>query len=141
VSRASVVSGGLLLLLGLLSIAEALRVRDDWLGAKLMPLIVGGVLVLLGAAHLVGPAEAKPAWPDAASARRVVVMFMALALYVALMPVLGFLLATFLLALALVRMLATYSWTRTLLTTAGIAVGSHVVFQRWLGMPLPALWE
>ena len=114
-----------------------MRVRDSLLGAKLMPLIVGGALVLLGAAHLVRPAETKPAWPDAASARRVVVMFMALALYVALMPVLGFLLATFALAFVLVRMLGTYSWRRTVLATVGIAVGSHLVFQRWLGMPLP----
>jgi hypothetical protein len=38
-------------------------------------------------------------------------------------------------------MLATYSWARTVLVAVGIAVGSHLVFQRWLGMPLPAMWN
>jgi hypothetical protein len=135
--RARTVSGAVLVALGLLSLAEAARVRDTLLGAKLMPLIVGGVLVLLGAAHLVGAVETAPEWPDAASARRVAAMLAALAAYVAGMPFVGFLPATLVLALVLVRMLATYSWTRTGLAAVGIAVGSHLVFQRWLGMPLP----
>jgi len=139
--RARLVSGVLLIALGLLSMVEAARVRDTLLGAKLMPLIVGGVLALLGAAHLVGQVETAPAWPDATSARRVVGMLATLTAYVAVMPFVGFLAATLLLGLVLVRMLATYSWARTVLVAVGIAVGSHLVFQRWLGMPLPAMWN
>jgi len=60
---------------------------------------------------------------------------------VAVMPFVGFLAATLLLGLVLVRMLATYSWARTVLVAVGIAVGSHLVFKRWLGMPLPAMWN
>lgn len=136
-SRASVVSGIVLLGLGAVSVVEALRVRDDWLGARLMPLVVGVVLVLLGVAHLVRRAGPEIAWPDPGQARRVALMLTTLVLYVAVMPLLGFAIATFLLALVLVRMLGAYSWPRTVLVTVAIAVGSQLVFQRWLGMPLP----
>jgi hypothetical protein len=68
-------------------------------------------------------------------------MLATLTAYVAVMPFVGFLAATLLLGLVLVRMLATYSWARTVLVAVGIAVGSHLVFQRWLGMPLPAMWN
>src|SRR5207244_6351761 len=56
VRRTSLLSAGILLVLGVLALVEALRLRDDWLGAKLMPAVVGLVLIVLGAAHLVRPA-------------------------------------------------------------------------------------
>jgi putative tricarboxylic transport membrane protein len=135
--RASLAGGTLLLALGALAIVEALRLRDDWQGARLMPAVVGAVLVLLGVAHLVRPATGAVAWPDAAGARRIVLVFGALALYVAALPVLGFLPATALFVLAIVRLLGSYSWPRALVLTVLIAVASHVVFKHWLGMPLP----
>jgi hypothetical protein len=76
-------------------------------------------------------------WPDAAGARRVLAVLALLALYVALLPWLGFLLATLLFALPLVRALGGLSWPLTLATTVAIAGASHVVFKHWLGMPLP----
>ena len=124
-------------MLGVLALIEALRLRDDWMGARLMPALVGATLTLLGAAHLRLPAPAA-AWPDAAGLRRVTGMVGLLVLYVALMPTLGFLLATALFALPLVRTLGTWSWPTTIATTLAIAVGSHVVFKHWLGMPLPS---
>ena len=56
------------------------------------------------------------------------------------MPTLGFLVATALFALPLVRTLGTWSWPTTIATTLAIAAGSHVVFKHWLGMPLYP-WE
>ena len=134
--RISLVCGGFLLLLGALALIEALRLRDDWMGARLMPALVGATLVLLGVAHSRLPATAA-AWPDAAGLRRVAGMVGLLVLYIALMPTLGFLLATTLFALPLVRTLGTWSWPTTIATTLAIAVSSHVVFKHWLGMPLP----
>ena len=120
-----------------MALLEAFRLRDGWLGARLMPALVGGILVLVGVAHATEP-TAPVAWPDAAGARRVVALLVLLALYVALLPWLGFLIATLLFALPVVRGLGPTSWTRSLATAAAIAIGSHVVFKHWLGMPLPA---
>ena len=102
-----------------------------------MPAVVGLTLLLLGAAHARVPVAAE-AWPTAAGGRRVVGLLGLLVLYVALLPALGFLLATALFALPLVRLLGPTSWPRAALTAVSIAVASHVVFKHWLGMPLPS---
>jgi putative tricarboxylic transport membrane protein len=122
--------------LGAVALIEALRLRDGWLGARLMPALVGGMLVLTGLAHRTQPVTAD-AWPDAAGGRRVLAMLALLVLYVALLPHLGFLLATVLFVLALVRALGRMSWRLATVTAAAIAVAGHVVFEHWLGMPLP----
>ena len=103
-----------------------------------MPALIGVVLVLLGVAHFRGTAGERPAWPDAINGRRVVVMFFTLGIYVAVLPWLGFLPATALFVLVLVRGLGTYSWAMSIVITGAIAIASHVVFKHWLGMPLPA---
>ena len=142
VRRVSLVCGGLCMALGALSLVEALRIKDAWQGARLMPLALGVTLVALGIAHLVpstaGPKGALPALPDALARRRVVFMFCALALYVAALPHLGFLVATALFVLALLRALGSYSWVKALVLTGAIAGASHLVFIHWLGMPLPS---
>ncbi len=97
----------------------------------------GGVLVLVGLAHG-REATATDAWPDAAGGRRVLALLALLVLYVALLPSLGFLLATVLFALPLVRALGAMSWPLAIGTAAAIALASHVVFKHWLGMPLPS---
>ncbi len=135
--RTSLVCGGLLAVLGCVALFEALRMRDAWTGAPLMPALVGGVLVLLGLAHAREPV-AVGEWPDAAGGRRVLALLVLLVLYVALLPPLGFLLATALFTLPLVRTLGALSWPLTIVTTAAIAIASHVVFKHWLGMPLPS---
>lgn len=141
--RADLVSGVVLLGLAAAALAEALRIRDDWQGAKLMPAAAGMVFLLLGASHLVralrmAPEAGGSAWPDAAGWRRVSVVFGALVLYVAALPYLGFLVATAGFLLGLLRLLGTFSWPMTMLLTAVASMASHVVFKVWLGMPLPA---
>ncbi len=136
--RIDLVGGGFLMALGAMALFEALRIRDDWQGAKLMPAMIGVVLILLGVAHLAVPAVDRLAWPDATSRRRVTLMFGVLVIYVAVLPSLGFLLATALFVLILLRGLGTFSWARTIVLTAAIASVSHLVFKHWLGMPLPS---
>ncbi len=137
--RADLLCGGTLVALGVVSLVEALRIRDDWQGAKLMPAALAVALAVLGAGHAVPALAAaeRLAWPDAAGWRRVVFVFGLLALYVAGLPFLGFLPATALFVLILVRALGAFSWVLAIALTGAIAVASHLVFQRWLGMPLP----
>ena len=139
--RVNLLCGGLFLALGLLSLVEALRIKDAWQGARLMPAALSVMLIALGIGHLLPSMAgqgALPAWPDALARRRVVFMFGALALYVAGLPHLGFLLATALFVLVLLRALGSYSWVMTVAITGAIAIGCHVVFIHWLGMPVPS---
>ena len=140
--RANLLCGGLLVALAAVSLLEALRIKDDWQGARLMPAALAVVLVALGVGHLVpstaGSAAGLPAWPDAPGWRRVAFVFGALVLYVIVLPPLGFLFSTALFVLILLRSLGAYSWALTLVLTGAIAIATHVVFKHWLGMPLPA---
>jgi hypothetical protein len=73
VRRTNLVAGGLLCALGVVALVEAWRVRDGWQGPRLMPALVGLVLVALGARH-VAPLPGRPpvesdARPDAAGWR------------------------------------------------------------------------
>jgi hypothetical protein len=62
--------GLILVILGLTSIVEALRLKDNWQGAKLMPAVVGVLLVLLGGTH--GALREEPvAWPPRSEAHGV----------------------------------------------------------------------
>lgn len=136
--RTNLAAGVVFAVLGLVAIVEALRLRDDWQGAKLMPALVGAVLLVLGVLHVVVTPPPGPAWPDAPGRHRVVFAFALLVVYVALLPWLGFLLATVFLSLVMVRALGQFSWPATVGITVAIAGASHIVFVAWLGMPLPA---
>ena len=131
-------TGVVLFSLGAVSLVEAWRLRDGWLGARLMPLVIGLALAALGAAHLAAPPLPTPPAPGGAAPGRVAVMLALLVLYVTALPWLGFLPATALFVLVVVRWLGTYSWPATIAVTVAIAGASHLIFLRWLGMPLPA---
>ncbi len=138
--RADLLCGGFLVALGVVSLVEALRVRDDWQGAKLMPAALAVVLVGLGVGHFVPALAAaeRPAWPDASRRRRLALVFGVLVLYAAALPFLGFLPATALFVLVLLGSLGDFSWAVTIVMTGAIAIASHVVFKHWLSMPLPS---
>jgi putative tricarboxylic transport membrane protein len=137
--RANLVCGAVLLVLAAASLVEALRLKDDWQGARLMPGVLAVVLAALAIAHVrtVSADSPAPDWPDVRGRRRMAVVFVALVVYVALLEPLGFLLSTAAFVLALVRVLAAWSWMTTAVLTLSIALACHLVFQRWLGMPLP----
>ena len=136
--RGLTVAGAVLIALGALSLIEAFRLKDDWLGAKLMPAVLGVVLIALGVAHATYRGDEPAPWPDAQGLRRVGLMFSVLVLYVAILPAAGFALATAVFVLVIVRALGTYSWPVTAAWTGVIAAASHLVFKHWLGMSLPA---
>ena len=139
--RAHLVCGAILLALGALSLVELVRIKDEWQGAKLLPGALALVLAALGAGHFVPSAAVSagdaPRWPDALGWRRIVLVFGLLAIYVAGLPWVGFLPATAIFVLVLLRGLGDYSWVKAIALTAAIALASYIVFQHLLGMPLP----
>jgi putative tricarboxylic transport membrane protein len=139
VRRANLVCGAVLFVLAAASLVEAVRLKDDWQGARLMPAVLAVVLGALAVGHVRSApgSVTAPDWPAAHGRRRIAVVFAALVVYVALLEPLGFLLSTALFVLALVRVLGAWSWRTTVALTLAIALACHLVFKRWLGMPLP----
>ena len=124
--------------LGALALGEAVGLRDEWPGARLLPAVVGLALVLLGVAHLTGPAlEPAAAWPDAAGRRRLAFVSIVLSFYVFGLPTLGFLTATALFLFVLLRGLGSLSWVTAGVVAGAVAFASQVVFRRWLRPAAP----
>ena len=135
--------GALLLVLGAGSLVEAFAIKDDWAGAKLMPVVAAVALLAVGAAHVaVRPraASGAPGIEGDTTARglsRVGIVVAMLVVYVAALPTLGFLAATMTLLLVLVRRLGGYRWPAAIGLAIALGAACHVVFRVWLGMPLP----
>ena len=137
-NRLHLLVGSVLVGLGALALGEAVGLRDEWPGARLLPALVGLALVLLGGAHLTGPALEPPKWPDASGRRRLAFVAIVLSFYVFGLPTLGFLTATALFLFALLRGLGSLSWVTAGVVAGAVALGSQVVFRHWLVLPLPS---
>jgi hypothetical protein len=139
VRRARLLCGAVLLVLAVACLVEAVRLKDDWQGARLMPGVLAVVFAVLAVTHLrPAPADAAPAeWPDTGGRRRIALVFGALVVYAALLEPIGFLFATALFVLCVLRVLGTWSWMTTTAITLSMAIVCDAVFRRWLGMPLP----
>jgi len=109
----------------------------DWLRAISLVVLAVGVVIWLWAVALI---LAKVPHGELITTGPYAVMMHPIYTSVALLvlPWLGFLLATALFVLVLVRGLGTYSWPMSIVVTAAIAIACDVVFKQWLGMPLPA---
>jgi len=128
---------------------------DDWEnpGPAVFPLLLGGVLLILSAWQLVRaflaprpPAEAGEIKPGVALLRlfressgeaKVVRLAVLLGLYVLLMPLIGFFVSSFLLALLSSRQTEAKDWGRPLLMSAGLILFCYLLFDVWLKLSLP----
>jgi hypothetical protein len=81
-------------------------------------------------AHAADPAEVAPR-------RRPLIMAAVLVLYAATLPVVGFLLASFVLVVVAARLMGLPGWWRPAALALGVVAVSRVVFVTWLGVPLP----
>jgi putative tricarboxylic transport membrane protein len=99
------------------------------------------VLAALSATILVrGLRRHEPAEPagERASWRRVLVAFGVLALYVLAFESVGFLLATVIMMVVVLRLGGVRKWTTTMVVAAGATLGTYVLLNVWLQTRLPA---
>jgi putative tricarboxylic transport membrane protein len=75
--------------------------------------------------------------PGATRRRTPLVMAAVLVLYAAALPVVGFLLASFVLVVVAARLMGLPGWWRPAALALGVVAVSRVVFVTWLGVPLP----
>jgi putative tricarboxylic transport membrane protein len=136
------VMGAAMALLGLIAVAGALRLPealiDEGPGTRFLPILLGLVMAILGAAvafHPGGQARATDA--DPGRWRRLLATALAIVLYIVLFERLGFLATS---ALFLAGLLAVYGerrWPVVGAVAAGATVLTYLVFAVWLKVPLP----
>jgi hypothetical protein len=143
-------AGGVLILLGLVSVAEARRLsvlREEMVagaavGDDTFPLIVGVSLLALGAYALVlarWPAS-RVSFPAGQARRRLVGSAAVLVAYYVITPFLGYTGGTLIVATALFRTMGDYRWWLALLLGGATTGALYLMFRVWLLQPLPAGW-
>ncbi|MCC6532621.1 MAG: tripartite tricarboxylate transporter TctB family protein [Burkholderiales bacterium] len=113
--------------------------------AGLFPFMFGTALVVAAAVSLAidlrGLSRALPSCAGAGGERsKVGGYFATLAVYLAALPVLGFLVATGIALAGLLRFVERYGWRASLGTAVGASLAMHYLFVRLLAVPLPKGW-
>ncbi len=130
--------GGILGLLGLACLVEARNVWNGWDGTGLLPLLVGVSLLVLMPILVFSPsAGGQRKVFDQTEILQVAVLGGAFALYVALMTRLGYALGTWLFLAGVAHYISPRRFTVTLIWTGAVALGTYLVFKKFLGMYLP----
>jgi putative tricarboxylic transport membrane protein len=145
VRRADQVAGALLFVFGIWFAVAAWRQHPYWTstgpGSGFLPLWLGGTMAVLACALLVGATrrtDAGPRWlPGGRGFVRLVVVVGAVALFVALMPILGMVVCTALFLVGVLRFLEGHGWAVTLGVAMAATTANWLVFSYWLHVPFP----
>jgi putative tricarboxylic transport membrane protein len=144
------VAGGVLVLLGVVALVEARRLRalreemvaGAVVGDDTFPWIIGSSLLLVGLYVLFAarwPA-ARVGFPSGPERRQLVTCAGALVAYYAITPYLGYTLSTLVISSGLYRAMGGYRWPIALLI-GGLTTGAlYLMFRVWLLEPLPTGW-
>jgi hypothetical protein len=109
-------------------------------GPGVFPLAAGVALLVVAAWMVVAAGRAaagESAGEDATFTRAPVAMAATLVLFAAVLPAVGFALASFALVVVTARLMGLHGWWRPLALGAGLTAATHLVFATWLGVPLP----
>ena len=146
--RADRITGAALLALAVAFAVGALRNYAYWgengPGPAFLPFWLGLVMALLASALLVGALRSSDpgeSWlPSGDGLRRLALVMGATVALVALLDVLGMVVATLLFMTALMRGLDRHPWPLTLAVAASVAGFNFLVFSFWLKVPMPVGW-
>ena len=131
--------GVLLGILGLGCLIEAHRVWNGWNGTGTMPVIVGGIFIVLSVAYLISrsPDTTPIKWPDKKERVGVGVVGTSFSCYIGVMPWLGYPISTWLFLAIVARYISPSRIYILFIWTGAVAVGTYIIFKKLLGMYLP----
>lgn len=111
-------------------------------GSAVFPLLLGVALaavslLIIGESARAGSVTGSVDLPRGADRKRILGLVAALAGYVVLLPVLGFILASAGFAVAVLRLLSGLSWLRTAVLAIVVTAATYLLFALVLGVLLP----
>jgi hypothetical protein len=150
--RARLIGHAVLAAIALVALAISLRLgvwRQNSPGEGLFPFLTALAMLAFGTAGLARDwlalkrAQDHPAATDRSGLTRVAAYLGALIFYAASLEFLGFIAASALTLVFILRVAERYRWLATLALTAGTVIGCQVLFVLWLGAILPTgtLWD
>jgi hypothetical protein len=136
------VMGAATALLGVVAVVGALRLPealvDEGPGTRFLPILLGLVITILGAAVALRPgADARATDAEPGRWRRLLVTVLGIVLYVVTFERLGFLVVSALFLAALLVAYGERRWPVVGAVAAGATVLTYLVFAVWLKVPLP----
>lgn len=141
-NKSDMVYGSVMIPLGIAVIVGSLRLK---LGTPLYPLsgffpFLGGVLLIALSIILIfrgwlGRGQSHQPFGEL---RQVAILVVCLAVYVAVLETLGYVFSTILITVAILRIMRVTSWKTLSLSSLILSVGAYLLFNRVLGVELPA---
>jgi hypothetical protein len=131
--------GGVMGILGLCCFVEAYRIWNGWDGTGIMPLIVGVISIFLSAKFLLFPSHetASIKWPNKKEMLNIGMIGGSFAFYISIMNWVGYPISTWFFLAVVARFISPNRTFIILLWTGAVAVGSYILFKRFLDMYLP----
>ena len=116
-------------------------------GPGFLPLLLGIAIGLMSVALMikvwkkVKRQDQTTSWPKRGGLIKVSLIFIVIVLFTALLEITGYIINIFVLFLILLRPVGKQKWIWTLSISIGATVGSYLLFDRWLMLPLPrGIW-
>ncbi len=146
--RTVIIEGVVLIALGLLSVAEAIRlfidkaseIIQDELGAGSYVLLIGIPLIIVGMVHLFSyrsMPRLEKVTVDKSLRVRMMSIFGVCAIYTFLIGIIGYLSATLLFFFLHFYVVGIKSWRTNIIITLSISLGYYIVFVKYCDMVFP----
>lgn len=125
--------------LGLLCLTEAYRIWNGWDGTGTMALLVGGIFSVLSAIYLLFPSPDTTSiqWPSRKEWLSIGLIGGPFALYLTFMNWLGYMISTWLFLAIVAKYISPTRISVILIWTGTVAIGTYIVFKKYLMMYLP----
>jgi putative tricarboxylic transport membrane protein len=149
--RDEIVVGIVIFLFGVITSLLSLRMPIGTFrmaGTGMFPLCLGILLMILSGLFILknffqgkeDPLKKETSIESSESPIQLILFLGAMALATLFFNPLGYPLTSFLLMVALLKILGIKQWGRTILISVVTAVGSYFLFVKWLGIPMPKGW-
>ena len=149
--RDEIVVGIVIFLFGVITSLLSLRMPIGTFrmaGTGMFPLCFGILLMILSGLFILknffqgkeDPLKKETSIESSESPIQLILFLGAMALATLFFNPLGYPLTSFLLMVALLKILGIKQWGRTILISVVTAVGSYFLFVKWLGIPMPKGW-
>ena len=132
-------TGGIIGVLGILCFVEAYRLWTGWQGAGTMPIIVGGICIILAVFFVAVPIRKnEPSeFYSKKEILRISTISVSFAIYLIVIDWIGYSLSTWILLAIVTRATSTSRILNTLIWTGAVAAGTGIIFRKFLSVSLP----